>query len=430
MNRDSTKRGRPPTGCPKWNQERGYWEARVTIPRTTRREPVPMRGIAEGDVARAQAVARIISARVQRDGFVPAETAETLNEWAVRWLDARTERGLASVRQDRGRFNKWISPVLGTRPVADVTRRDLEGFVEQLDADVRAGKLAWKTAINTWGVVSKMFSDACRSKRLDLRVRDDNPARDVQGPDRGADRVGPYLFPREFGAIMRCARVPMRWKRLIALSTYLYVRRGELAAIDIASVNVEQGYVHVHQAENEAGAIKSTKTEDNRRVPIEPTLVPMLRAMKSEATTGRLVAAMPPRESLAERLRKYVQFACEDAGIPVREELLADDETRRPLSWHDLRHTGVTWRAVRGDPPKKIQRAAGHSDSRTTDIYINEAEVFDLAAFGQVFAPLPDDLGDGGPIFGSNSAILDRWEPVLPRKPAEIGRPQGDSNPR
>jgi integrase len=44
----------------------------------------------------------------------------------------------------------------------------------------------------------------------------------------------------------------------------------------------------------------------------------------------------------------------------TRADLFADDATRRDLSFHDLRHSGITWRAVRGDEPLKVQRAAGH----------------------------------------------------------------------
>jgi len=74
------------------------------------------------------------------------------------------------------------------------------------------------------GMLSKMMKDASRSKDLALRVREDNAAREVQGPDRGVERAAPYLFPSEFLALMDCGRVPARWKRLIMLATYLYVR--------------------------------------------------------------------------------------------------------------------------------------------------------------------------------------------------------------
>jgi hypothetical protein len=63
-----------------------------------------------------------------------------------------------------------------------VTRRDIEEVMQALDEAVRKGELRWKTATNVWGVVTRMFKDACRSKVLGLRVREDDPAREVEGP--------------------------------------------------------------------------------------------------------------------------------------------------------------------------------------------------------------------------------------------------------
>src|SRR5262249_15475309 len=87
------------------------------------------------------------------------------------------------------------------------------------------------------------------------------------------------------------------------------------------------------------------------------------------AGRSRLVT-LPPVQNLGEPLRKYLPWA----GV-TRPELFADDETRAPLTFHDLRATGITWRAVRGDDPLKIQRAVGHRSLTTTQRYIREAEV-------------------------------------------------------
>lgn len=70
-------------------------------------------------------------------------------------------------------------------------------------------------------------------------------------------------------------------------------------------------------------------------MPIEPTLAPLLKHMGDRACyEGRVLTLMPPRESLAERLCKYLGWA----GI-TRADLFAKDETRRALHFHDLRHT-------------------------------------------------------------------------------------------
>jgi hypothetical protein len=75
-----------------------------------------------------------------------------------------------------------------------------------------------------------------------------------------------------------------------------------------------------------------------------------------------------------------------------RPELFADDATRQALRFHDLRATGITWRAVRGDPGEQIKRRAGHTDA-TTERYIREAEVL-REGFGEVFPALPELSGD------------------------------------
>lgn len=133
---------------------------------------------------------------------------------------------------------------------------------------------------------------------------------------------------------------------------------------------------------------------------------------------------------MADRLRKYVRWGLEDAKLPIREDLFADDQSRRPLSWHDLRHTGIPWRAVRGDDPIKIQRAAGHSDFAMTSIYIKEAQTFeDAQSFGEPFpaidvAALTSSANWAG--IGLRADWL-RWN--QDQIPAVRGRPRRDSNP-
>jgi hypothetical protein len=111
-------------------------------------------------------------------------------QWFERWSLERDSRGLASVKDDRGRFKVHIEPALGHLPMRDVDRRDIEVLVGELDGKVREGKLAWKTAANVWMVVTKMFNDARSAKPATrLRCRDDSPCDGVQAPDQGDNRA-------------------------------------------------------------------------------------------------------------------------------------------------------------------------------------------------------------------------------------------------
>jgi hypothetical protein len=97
---------------------------------------------------------------------------------------------------------------------------------------------------------------------------------------------------------------------------------------------------------------------------------------------------------LAARLREYLQLA----GVSRAELFVeATDRTRKALTFHDLRATGITWMAIRGDDPLKISQRAGHAGFATTAGYIREAEAI-RDGFGDVFPSLPPALSGGGPI--------------------------------
>ena len=317
---------------------------------------------------------------------MPQGKAETARQWLGRWEKDRKARGLQT-RSSVGVVVKFLGEH-ADRPIADITRDDLEGRIEWADRCVRDGTIRkWKTAQNAWGLVAKAFDDACNAKTRGLRVRRDNPAQGVRGPDRGEKTGKVYLYPTELLALFACERVPQRWKRIFALATYLYVRPGELEALEWEDVDIERGIVHVHRAiDRDRGGTKATKTDMPRRFPIEPALLPLLDAMKRESGGHGVVVTMPPMEDWARRLRKYVGWA----GI-TRRELTESTPTRKQLTFYDLRATGITWRAVRGDDPLKIMSGAGHKEFRTTQIYIREAEVL-RDGFGSVFPPLPPSV--------------------------------------
>ncbi len=350
-----------------------------------------------GKVSRREGrrMARELSDRARAEGWVkvpikppPAPDAERFQGWFLRYLDHRLERGIKGTRQEQSRFQEHLLPVFGSRLVADITRKDLETFVAQLDTRVRAGEMSWRSAGHVWALLAHAMKEACGSKRLELRVREDNPAAGVRGPDRGRPKAKQFLYPSELLAILRCPRVPLRWKRLITLAVYTYTRPGELAALDWADVNEEHGVFHVHQALDDEGEAKDTKTGTVRLVPIEPALRPLLAVLaKEQGRQGRLVT-MPPEEDLSERLRKYVGWA----GV-TRAALFVDPKhkTLKRLTWYDLRATGITWRAVRGDNPTKVHLAAGHEDLKTTLVYIRTAEA-SAPTFGEVFPALPGEV--------------------------------------
>jgi integrase len=390
-----------PTGRPRTGSvvEHGdHFDARVTLPNGKRVRRCLPAGLTE---ARARETAAAMTERAigraveeakkiaAAPPITPAE--ETIEAWISRWCDAREARGLTSVRHDRGRLGKWVIPVLRGRAMAKVTKLELVALVEDLDAHVQADDLSWKTATNVWGNITKMFFDACQSKTIALRVRADNPTDGVAGPDKGAKKAKAYLYPSEFLALVSSPRTPLRWARLFVAAVYTYTRAGELEALGTEDINRERGSIHIHRSINRAvtgrGPEKATKTKHARRIPVEATFAPLLGAMIDEVGRGRLLA-MPALCDLSDRLRQYLRWA----GV-TRAELFANDKTRKQITFHDLRATGITWMAIRGDDHLRIQARAGHASFSTTQGYIREAENLDgVISASEVFPALPPHI--------------------------------------
>jgi integrase len=71
---------------------------------------------------------------------------------------------------------------------------------------------------------------------------------------------------------------------------------------------------------------------------------------------------IPSERAMARDLRCWL----EHAGVTRSELHDTKCKTSKALTFHDLRATGLTWMAVRGDDPLKIMQRAGHSNFGTT----------------------------------------------------------------
>jgi integrase len=200
-----------------------------------------------------------------------------------------------------------------------------------LDAKARAGDIAAKTAFNigsVWTTAAKAAAGQWKKdKSRKLRARDDNPCAGIAAPDRDGDKELQWLYPNEFMALVSCEAVPLKFRRLYAIGTYLFLRGGELKALTWPDVDIEMRIVSVRRSyERATGRIEQTKTGNTgmRRFAVEPALLPLLRAMHTEANGEGPVLDMREQKWSAADLRKHLRAA----GIK-REALFSTDDTRK-----------------------------------------------------------------------------------------------------
>jgi integrase len=178
----------------------------------------------------------------------------------------------------------------------------------------------------------------------------------------------------------------MRWRRAVTLAIYTYTRDAELRVLrwdDIA-----HGVVDIARAYNrrQPGEEKGTKSDSPRRFAVEPHLRALLDAMRTEASGKGLVIDLASERAMARNFRRWLW----KAGVR-RAALHETNAQSQNMTWHDLRATGATWMAVRGDDPLKIMQRCGHRDYATTLRYIREAEAV-RDGFGEPFPALPECL--------------------------------------
>jgi integrase len=204
----------------------------------------------------------------------------------------------------------------------------------------------------------------------------------LKPPERGARRAKQYLYPSEFLQFVSCEKVTLRWRRAAALAIYTYTRDAEVRVL--RESDIDHGIIDITRAFNrrKPKEVKGTKSDAPRRFAVEPNLLPLLAAMRSKKG-DQLVLRLPSGWNMAQKLRRQLW----KAGVR-RAALHVSTPTSQNLTWHDLRATGATWMAVRGDDSHKIMQRCGHKSFSTTMLYVREGEAI-REGFGKPFPPLP-----------------------------------------
>ena len=390
---------------PGQNSQPGKWFGRITCVDSSR-PWVELGAWANSPQGRARAKesAASVTERLRSKGIggmpqrgTKARAHRLMQESAAAkwWSDYSKHRAAQGLQSVDGSYRTHIASVVD-KPWSEVTTADCERLRDALDTKAQAGELVAKTAFNVWSVWTTAAKAACgqwkKDKSRRSKVRDDNPCVGVAAPDRDDDKELQWLYPVEFLVLIACVLVPIEARRMYALAVYLFVRGGELKALNWPDVDLERGILSVRRSFDRAtGLVKQTKTGNKgiRRFAIEPELLPLLRTMHAEAGGQGPVVDMRQQKWWAADLRKHLELA----GI-TREALFDTDDTRKRLRFHDLRGTGLTWMAIRGDDPLKIQQRAGHRTFEMTQKYIRTAEAVG-EVIGATFPQLPDCLVAG-----------------------------------
>ncbi|MCD6385728.1 site-specific integrase, partial [Candidatus Sumerlaeota bacterium] len=101
-----------------------------------------------------------------------------------------------------------------------------------------------------------------------------------------------------------------------------------------------------------------TKTRRYRTIPIHPELKKIFLEIKKQVIDSPYVFVNPRTLRPVTDIRKRLKSACQRAGI-------------KPCTLHQLRHTFATMLVAQGTPLPVVQQLLGHTDIRSTQIYLS-----------------------------------------------------------
>jgi integrase len=299
------------------------------VPQRQRPQPATHdRALWRPDTRRGRAQARRKLLAVA-GGSDPAEQrkadrqAFTVAQLCRDYLD-KAERGLLITRRsrpkkastlytDKGRIERHIIPLLGHRPVKDITATDIRAFLRDVTAgktaaDIKTGKRGRAiveggrgTASRTLGLLGGIFTYAA-----DGRHRSDNPVQGVKrvADERRAFRLDESGYRRLGRRLAAGERAGERWQvieaaRLIALTG---CRRSEIEGLRRTEIDVA----------GQALRLGDTKTGKSIRPIGRAAVVVIERVMKRTrgpylfpASRGKGIRRRSPRHGLASSRAAY-----------------------------------------------------------------------------------------------------------------------------
>lgn len=267
----------------------------------------------------------------------------------------------STLATDRGRIERHIKPMIGTKRVSSVTRGDIQWLMRQIAdgktkadvktrprgrAIVRGGK---GTANRTIGMLGGIFTYAVREGMIP-----DNPVRMVKRwQDRRLDR---YLSQDELerlGEALTEAEGAGENPKALAIIRLLALtgaRRGEIINLAWDEVDFDKGMLR----------LRDSKT-GQKIIPVGKSALAILASQPRTSDSGLVF----PADKLGRRSAARTHFQGIDAiWYRVRAKAELPD-----VRLHDLRHTAASVAVANGASLPMIARILGHADTKTTQRY-------------------------------------------------------------
>ncbi|MEK6775119.1 MAG: tyrosine-type recombinase/integrase [Bdellovibrionota bacterium] len=273
------------------------------------------------------------------------------------WLEdclkkMRLDSAPSTVIGYRGTLEKWANPIIGAKPLNKITRDDIYEVVYEYP-EPNYTPNARKDLLKK---VKRILQVA-----VDDGIIDRNPAIGIKV--RVPEIEQKVLTCEEVKVLLSKAKErehPFYPVWVAALSTGM--RSGELYALHWTDIDFENQLISVSKQWTSKNGFCETKTRKNRVVPVSSDFLNFLKEHK--------LSCDPKSQFVLPHLKEWTNG--EQAKV-ISEFCKAIEIT--PIKFHDLRATFITNLLSHGVSLAKVMAIVGHSEIKTTNVYLRKAGV-------------------------------------------------------
>lgn len=330
-----------------------------------------------------EASAALAQALVQASESGSTPSTLTAAQYFLGWLQ-RLDRKPATLATYRRIVNQRLLPAFGSRQLVSVDAASLErAYSAWLEEGLSSSSVQLMHQ-----VLNKALGDAVRAGLLE-----GNPARSVEAPRKAMFEMRTWTA-EEVGRFLRHVaedRQFAMWRLFLTTG----MRRGEVAALRWADVDLEHARLSVRQTGNYIDRVWTVNTPKGRGR--GATRLLSLDRATVEALRQHAERQAAERAYAEELWQDSGLVFCREDGTPLNPTRIGHRLTARArhaelphIRVHDLRHTYATLALLAGIHPKVVSERLGHSNiGITLNLYSHVTAGMDRNA-AEVVAQLLD----------------------------------------
>ncbi len=305
--------------------------------------------------------------------------AENFFAWEGQWATLKKARGLRLserwCHELNGILTRMILPAIGKRKLKDID----EQLIEQLTVDFYKQGLAG-SYVNKMLIAIKAILTAAQKQKLIKYVP---PIEKVENKTKEKGIL-------TLGEVRRLFAVDWKDYRgyvasLLAASTGL--RMGELQAVTLADINLEDSFIHIWRSwDNKYKRFNATTKTGKKRnifIPdnVKQEIIKLIRFNPYEGNTGDVFLffsnTSPERPAREKMFANTLYDALEKIGISGK------DRRERNITFHSWRHFLNSYLINAKVPLLKIQSMTGHITTQMTEHYYHVDDMADVRSIQQ-----------------------------------------------